>query len=145
MRISIRLAARCALVGVVATLPACRTSSETPAAVESQHHTAAYGDTVRLVAGASVRLGTSGAVVRFERVLSDSRCRPDVVCVWAGSVRVRLAISGDGGADRFVELESGTSPSSVIVGAYQIRLLPEIEPGPGSPGAYVIRLLLSPL
>ena len=133
---------RCAIAVLVAALASCGTPTKAPATTQPQIRTAANGDTVRLAIGESVRLGSSGPVIAFESVLSDSRCRPDVVCVWAGSVRVRLAISG-GAGDRVEELESGTNPRFVIVGAHRIELLPEVEPPPGSAGSYVIRLVLS--
>jgi len=53
------------------------------------------------VAGAgvvSVRLGETARLgdlrVRPIRVIEDSRCPGDVTCVWAGRLRLRVAISG---------------------------------------------------
>lgn len=105
---------------------------------------AALGDTVPLALGTSVRIAPSGPTITFERVLSDSRCPPDVVCIWAGSVRVRLAISGSGEPAK-VELESGTEPRSTDVGAYRIQLLREVEPEPRGSAAYVIRIVVTPV
>ena len=143
MRITLRLARRCLAALLVAALASCRTTGDIPVAIESQPRTAEYGDTVTLAIGASVRLAPAGTLVSFDKVLSDSRCRPEMMCVWAGSVRVRLTVSENAGSATAVELESNFDPRSVVVGAYRLRLLPEVEPAPGSPGPYVIRLLIS--
>jgi hypothetical protein len=135
---------QCAIALLFAVLPSCSQPTKSPATTQPQIRTASNGDTVRLAVGESVRLGTSGTVVGFERVLSDSRCRPDVQCVWEGSVRVRLMLSEHDRSTSFVELDSSMQPRSVNVGAYRIELLREIEPPPGSAGTYVIRLVLSP-
>ena len=71
---------------------------------------------------------------------SDSRCRPDVTCVWAGSVRVRLAFSSNAGSGTTVELETNTEPRSTTFGGEVFTLLPDVEPPAGSAGRYRIAL-----
>lgn len=50
--------------------------------------------TVTARLGEEVRLGTLR--IRPIAVLEDSRCPADVTCVWAGRIRVRVAVSGAG-------------------------------------------------
>ena len=50
--------------------------------------------TVTARLGEEVRLGTLR--IRPVAVLEDSRCPVDVTCVWAGRIRVRVAVSGAG-------------------------------------------------
>ena len=135
----VKLLLTCALVSC-ASAPSERV--EGPATPHQR--SAALGDTIRLALGTSVRIAPSGPTIAFERVISDSRCPPDVACIWAGSVRVRLAIS-EGGEPAKVELESGTEPRSTDVGAYRIRLLREVEPEPRGSAAYAIRIVVTPV
>lgn len=51
-------------------------------------------ETVTARLGEEVRLGTLR--IRPLVVLEDSRCPADVTCVWAGRLRVRVAVSGAG-------------------------------------------------
>ena len=50
--------------------------------------------TVTARLGEEVRLGTLR--IRPLAVVEDSRCPLDVTCVWAGRIRVRVAVSGAG-------------------------------------------------
>ena len=51
------------------------------------------GDSLRLGLGESAT--REGETVAFRAVIEDSRCPPDVQCVWAGRVQVRLEVSGE--------------------------------------------------
>lgn len=51
--------------------------------------TVADGHSVQLLPGDSARLA-DGSTLRFERVISDSRCPPDVQCIWAGDAQLLL-------------------------------------------------------
>jgi hypothetical protein len=82
----------------------------------------------------------AGTLVTFDSVLGDSRCRPDVTCVWAGSVRVRLTFSANAGSGASAELETNTDPRSTTFGGDVFTLLPEVEPPAGSAGRYRISL-----
>jgi hypothetical protein len=43
----------------------------------------------------------SGAVVKFQRVVSDSRCPLNAVCAWAGDAVAEFAVSGRGLDSRY--------------------------------------------
>src|SRR5690606_12852426 len=49
--------------------------------------TIADGSTFHMRPGQSVRLA-DGSTLRYERLANDSRCMPDVQCVWAGDAEV---------------------------------------------------------
>ena len=57
---------------------------------------------VRLGQEFDLRAGQQGAVegkrlkVRFAKVLNDSRCPPDVTCVWAGNAEVLIEVEDSG-------------------------------------------------
>lgn len=89
---------------------------------------------VTLVEGQSAEISAPGAptplVVKFSRVLSDSRCPDQVQCVWAGEVAVRLTYSGEASGELSLTLpDSEGSPASGYAGRYRIVLL-EVTPHP---------------
>lgn len=91
-------------------------------------------DEVTLVEGQSVEISLSGAptplVMKFSRVLSDSRCPAHVQCVWAGEVAVLLTYSGEASGELSLTLPASEgSPASGNAGRYQIVLL-EVTPYP---------------
>lgn len=49
--------------------------------------------------GASVALGAT-AVLHYERVL-DHRCPPNVLCIWAGTIRYHFTARGVAGVEAF--------------------------------------------
>lgn len=74
--------------------------------------TFAIGQTTTYVNGLSVELKSIG----------DSRCKPDVQCIWAGELAPLLAIK-DGGLDALREVQLGTIRSvSQTIGAYTFTL-----------------------
>ncbi len=48
----------------------------------------------------------------FRRVVEDSRCPVDVVCVWEGNAVVELGLAVDGGEETLVQLNSTLEPRS---------------------------------
>ena len=71
--------------------------------------------------GESATIESTGLVVTFLSVLSDSRCPADAVCVWAGDAVVALRVGRAG-----VELRSTSAPETAV-GAYRLRL-ERVEP-----------------
>lgn len=69
--------------------------------------TLAYGETV-------CHPGT-GLALRFERVLSDSRCPEDVNCIQAGEIRILLTILEDAAAHDVIGFGSAGPPVEVSV------------------------------
>lgn len=85
-----------------------------------------------------------GVTVQFVRVLEDSRCASDVVCVWAGNGEVELAVWQSLGNVERVRLNSTVEPRSLVRHGVEIRLS-DLRPHPVStasidPDAYVLEL-----
>ncbi len=60
--------------------------------------------------------------LQYLRLLEDSRCPPDVQCVWAGDAVISLQWTpASGGAQEF-KLHSGLDPRSQAVGARTVTL-----------------------
>ncbi len=80
------------------------------------------GGTIQLAVGDSVTVGGVGTLVMtFERVASDSRCPPDVQCVWQGEVTVQLRLSAVG-TDTVALLSTVRGPSEVEYGGHVVAL-----------------------
>lgn len=41
------------------------------------------------------KIASRDVILKFVEVLEDSRCPKDIVCVWAGRAKVKVAISGE--------------------------------------------------
>lgn len=65
--------------------------------------------------------------VRFLRVVSDSRCPADVVCVWAGDAHVQIAVSSSDG-EKDYDLHTADRKPTTHDG-YTIQLV-KVEPYP---------------
>lgn len=50
------------------------------------------GAEVTLAPGSSAEFKPAGVVVQFVGITTDSRCPQDVICMWAGEVKVQLSI-----------------------------------------------------
>ena len=96
------------------TLAACATA---PARDMANGPTAALGETANL----------EGITVRPLEVVEDSRCPASVQCVWAGRIRIRADISGNG----IRELTLG-EPAAVSGGTVT---LVDVRPGKRTPEA----------
>ena len=72
--------------------------------------------------------------LRFDSVISDSRCPANVVCVWQGEASVKFTIIKNGTRDFFnlstINMEPSFRKDTVIYG-YKIELL-NIYPYPGT-------------
>lgn len=80
-------------------------------------------ETLTISEGSQKSADRGRLTIKFVSVLEDSRCPPDVTCVWAGNAKVKLAISKGKAAPSFVELNTGHDPTSVIFNGYEIKLV----------------------
>ena len=106
---------------VALALTACQSASS-PAQQQAQR-------------GATVTLGFEESAMfddrlelQFVGVLEDTRCPSDVDCVWAGEVKVRLAIRIDAGKATSQDVIAG---QSVSADSYRITVI-EVGPEPVS-------------
>jgi hypothetical protein len=101
---------------------------------------------VTLAPGQAVAVAGSALIVRFERVLEDSRCPRGTTCVWAGRARVELAArTSPSGPDRPIEMEIGSPERGSFALAGKRIVAEALDPAPVadapvSPGAYRLRL-----
>jgi hypothetical protein len=81
-----------------------------------------------LAPGTSARIARARVTVAFDRVMSDSRCPRDVVCVWAGNAAVGLRIETDSGSTWSGSLNTHVEPRKTQLGNYElsvVALLPD--------------------
>ena len=125
---------------------ACTATPSSPGREESQQQAldaSDQPDTVHLSPGEMIQLQSPELKLRFEEVLADSRCLPDVECIWEGSVRVRLSLEQADTESRDVTLESSDAAggsSSTDATGYHLTLLREVEPAPGGDGRHRIAI-----
>lgn len=68
-----------------------------------------------LKVGQSAVIEAEGLTLRFDAVLSDSRCPSDVVCVRAGEAEVRLVVTQAGQATPLTLVEQGLTSGLNVV------------------------------
>jgi len=91
-------------------------------------------DTARLGVPFRLSLGESSSIereplrIRFERVATDSRCSPDVVCAWEGEVTASFRIQVGETSSQSISLSTVTEPRQSFDG-YELHFR-EAFPGP---------------
>ena len=98
--------------------------------------------------GQSVLVGQEPLKITFEAITADSRCAPEVNCVWEGDAVAKVQAATGSQAPTVYELHTNTGfATQVDHGGYRIRLT-AVAPGPHQgvvidPGAYVITLIVT--
>ena len=82
----------------------------------------ADGDTFAMMPGATVALPGEGTL-RYASLVNDSRCKPDVQCVWAGDAEVAFEWRPSGGAPDAFSLHTGQGDKSHPVGRHVVALV----------------------
>lgn len=86
----------------------------------------------------TLRLGQEAAIqgkdlaVRYTRMVSDSRCRPTMTCIWQGEATLAFLLSEPGrGESTTAELHSGprTGPQATSFAASRVELVSVSEDG----------------
>lgn len=92
--------------------------------------TAPIGGDFTIGIGEQMSIARTALVLTFTRLVGDSRCAPDVVCVWAGNAELELEarVAGEPTA---IRLNTTVGPREAIVGDYRITLV-EFTPPPAS-------------
>ena len=96
-------------------LTACTTTGAQPA------NTVADGRTVTLAPGQSATLADNSRI-DYIKLDGDSRCRPDVQCVWAGDATIAMRWTPASGAAQDFELHTTLQPKSFDAGGRTITL-----------------------
>jgi hypothetical protein len=98
--------------------------------------------------GQSVLIGSEPLKITFDAITADSRCAPEVQCVWEGDAVAKLQAATGTQAPATYELHTNTGfATQVDHGGYRIRLA-AVAPGPHAgvvidPAAYVITLIVT--
>ncbi len=87
--------------------------------------------TFDLRVGASTQMEGTDLEVRFEGVLNDSRCPPDVKCISAGDATVALRLTGGGKDATTYELHTPRGATDAQHGSYVVSLV-ALGPPPAS-------------
>lgn len=93
---------------------------------------AAPGGDVTLRLGHEAAIQGKDLTVRYTRMVSDSRCRPDMTCIWQGEATLAFLLSEPGrGESTTAELHSGprTGPQATTFAASRIELVSVSEDG----------------
>lgn len=103
-----------------------------------------FGTPFVLANGQDAHCNSEPLHIRFNRVVGDSRCPSDVVCVWAGEVEIELLVGDDALLLRLPDDQGGRSKA--FIGDWTFELL-EVTPYPVStnpipPGQYRAKLLV---
>ena len=86
------------------------------------------GDGFRMAVGEEVVLPDDSRL-RYLRLVTDSRCPPDVNCVWAGDAIVEFSWVAASGATQTFELHTGLEPRSHSVDGRTLVLV-SLDRGP---------------
>jgi hypothetical protein len=99
-------------------------------ACSAKHPSAPSGANFVLSIGDRIAIAGTPLVLTFERLAEDSRCPPDVVCVWHGNAQLEL-VAQIGSDLRTVRLNTHVGPSEGVAGAFRITLV-DFTPPPAS-------------
>ncbi|WP_439381955.1 hypothetical protein [Amycolatopsis lexingtonensis] len=103
-----------------------------PAAPPSPTVSAPAGHDVTLRLGQEAAVQGKDLTVRYTRVVSDSRCRPNMTCVWQGEATLAFLLKEPGrGESTTAELHSGprTGPQATSFAASRVELVSVSEDG----------------
>jgi hypothetical protein len=79
------------------------------------------GDSFNMNPGTSVSLAGEGSL-HYLQVTHDSRCKPDVQCVWAGDAEVAFEWRPAGGDAETFSLHTGKGDKRHAIGEHQLVL-----------------------
>ena len=99
-------------------LAACTTAPATPAADLPR---VADGASIELTPGQSAQLADASRI-QYLKLVNDSRCPPDVQCIWAGDAVIALRWTPATGDARDFELHTMPRQRAFVVGTHTITL-----------------------
>jgi hypothetical protein len=131
----------CALLGACSGKPAPGPSAAEGALRSS---TAALDDTVTVRLGESAMTRDRSVRLGYVKLVSESRCPANAICVWQGDAAVQLEAEVVGVAVD-TTIHTALDPKVITIGANEISLL-EVQPYPGTgasptPGYIVARIV----
>jgi hypothetical protein len=90
------------------------------------------GESFTLKVGQTVTIDGEDLKLKFDSVVSDSRCPSDVVCVWAGEAEVRLIATQNGADTPLVLVEEGLTSGLNVVDYKNYTIRFKLTPYPVS-------------
>lgn len=99
--------------------------------------------------GEEASVGSSVVKISLARVVEDSRCPIDAVCVWAGNAVVELGIRAGMGPTVPIQINSTLEPRTAEWNGVRITLL-EVQPAPRAsvptkPESYSVKIRVEPV
>jgi hypothetical protein len=113
--------------GQAAPAPAGRPPASAPSTVGT-----ALGQDVILRVGQEAAVQGKDLSVRYTRLVNDSRCRPNMTCIWQGEASLAFLLSEPGrGESTTAELHSGprTGPQATSFAASRVELVSVSQDG----------------
>jgi hypothetical protein len=109
------LLASCALAFLAScTTVAAGNGAQEPAVNDGQQYAMHVGETVSL---------PDRSTLRYVRLVNDSRCAPDVQCVWAGDAEVAFEWLPHAGVAQSFGLHTGVEPRQHPIGTRNVTLV----------------------
>lgn len=123
-----------ALLLAALALPACATTPRDAAAPPAQEPAVTQTRDAAPAGAFTLRPGerhdiAGAGTLRYERLVNDSRCPPDVQCVWAGDAIVAFSWTPATGAATTFELHTGLEPRSHALGDGRTLVLQALARG----------------
>ncbi|MGO1068468.1 hypothetical protein [Lysobacter sp. CA199] len=119
------------MLSCVFALAACAHAAPgdaSPASASADSETVQAGGSVTLQPGGSVKLH-DGSSLRFVAVASDSRCKPNVQCIWAGEAALEFQWTRADGAQTPFSLTTPAEPiKSAGAWSFELQSLDFAEP-----------------
>ncbi|MEU7784978.1 MULTISPECIES: hypothetical protein [unclassified Amycolatopsis] len=119
-------------VGAGSSVATGQPAAPGPATPPSSTVSAPAGRDVTLRLGQEAAVQGKDLTVRYTRVVSDSRCRPGMTCIWQGEATLAFLLKEPGrGESTTAELHSGprTGPQATSFAASRIELVSVSEDG----------------
>jgi hypothetical protein len=93
------------------------------------------------------QVADKGSKLTFKLItVEDSRCPPDVDCIWAGNAKVKISIAKGKSAAKMFELNTALEPKIISYQGYEITLKdlsPTRKSIDASPINYIVKLILA--
>lgn len=116
---------------VLTSAVGCATASGESGGTAAQSR--ALGDPVTLKPGERAVFEADRLHVRFDKVVSDSRCPKGAQCVWAGEAVVRLTVTLPDKSNKTVDVKASVTESAATVGAFRLSIS-DLQPAPTTEG-----------
>lgn len=100
-----------------------------------------------VVIGAQKVTTTGKITVKFLEILEDSRCPPNVTCIWAGNAKIKISVKKGKKAAKTFELNSTLDSKTILFEGYDITFV-DLKPMAGedpktTPAAKTITLAIA--